>query len=131
MATKKDDKCLINAFDDEKLFVLMARDVTSPLVVIEWIKQNIGLQPREKLFEALDCAIHMHETMAEMNKRKELEKQGWNLITKIYPDKETDCEVLFSDGRLGVAKHLADALGRFILNDGQEDKKVIAWKYQI
>ena len=70
MGYKNSDPCLQKAFDDERLFVLMARDHTSPLVVGEWIKQNIGHQPREKLIEALDCAIEMHEKNPLMNQRK-------------------------------------------------------------
>jgi hypothetical protein len=70
MGYKSTDTCIQKAFDDERLFVLMARDATSPQVVGEWIKQNIGLQPREKLIEALDCAIEMWERNGEMIQRK-------------------------------------------------------------
>jgi hypothetical protein len=63
MGYKKTDKCIEKAFDDELLFVLMARDVTAPLVVIDWIKQNVHIQPPDKLHEALDCAIEMARGM--------------------------------------------------------------------
>lgn len=70
MGYKKSDKCIEKAFEDEKLFVLMTRDHTAPRIVGEWIKENIGIQPREKLIEALDCAIEMYERCKEMNDRK-------------------------------------------------------------
>lgn len=71
MGYKTNDPCIQKAFDDERLFVLMARDVTSPKVVCEWIKENIDIQPKEKLFEALECAIEMSRRYREMNDRKE------------------------------------------------------------
>lgn len=57
MSYKKTDKCIQKAFDDEMLFVLMTRDKTAPSIVLEWIKQNIHIQPEEKLREAFECAI--------------------------------------------------------------------------
>lgn len=74
MGYKKNDPCLQKAFEDERLFVLMTRDSSAPLVVGEWIKQNIGIQPREKLIEALDCAIEMFNRQGEMNDRKNKQK---------------------------------------------------------
>lgn len=73
MGYKKDDPCLKKAFADERIFVLMTRDATAPKVVIEWIQLNIGVQPKEKLHEALDCAIEMYERCMEMNVRKNAE----------------------------------------------------------
>lgn len=70
MAYKGNDKCIKNAFDDEKLFVLMARDNTAPQVIIEWIKLNLDKQPIEKLTEALECAVHMQLTCNDINLRK-------------------------------------------------------------
>ncbi len=70
MGYKNSDICIQKAYDDERLFVLMARDITSPKVIGEWIKENIGIQPREKLIEALDAAIEMQSRFGEMNMRK-------------------------------------------------------------
>lgn len=69
MGYKNTDPCIKNAFDDEKLFVLMTRDSTSPQVICEWIKLNLGNQPREKLIEALDCAIEMENNRHKVIKR--------------------------------------------------------------
>jgi hypothetical protein len=59
MGYKKDDKCIQKAFEDESLFVLMARDHTAPEVVVEWIKMNLYSQSAAKLHEALDRALKM------------------------------------------------------------------------
>jgi hypothetical protein len=74
MGYKNTDKCIQKAFDDEKLFVLMARDATSPKVVIEWIKENIHKQPPDKLHEALDCAISMARSCSIHRYRVDKEK---------------------------------------------------------
>ncbi|MCE7997067.1 MAG: hypothetical protein HEP71_34225 [Roseivirga sp.] len=71
MGYKKNDKCIEKAYEDERLFVLMARDGSSPTVIGEWIKQNITTQPREKLIEALDCAIDMSQRQSEFFERKQ------------------------------------------------------------
>lgn len=73
MGYKKDDPCLNKAFEDERLFVLMARDNTAPEVVVEWIKLNVGKQPAAKLHEALDCAIEMYNKSDDIIERL---KQG-------------------------------------------------------
>lgn len=44
---------------DDEVFVLKGIDITSPVAIAEWIKQNVGSAPPEKLHEALDCAIRM------------------------------------------------------------------------
>lgn len=60
MATKRAGcSCYENADQDEPLFVLRAQDVTAPRTVAQWILENIEHAPREKLHEALECAIAM------------------------------------------------------------------------
>lgn len=76
MGYKLTDPCLKKAYADEKLFVLMARDGTAPLVILEWIKLNIATQPREKLIEALDAAIEMQARCGEFIDRKRAEEKG-------------------------------------------------------
>lgn len=51
--------CLAKASDNEMLFILRAQDVTSPLVVLEWMKLNFNNCPESKLREAFECAIKM------------------------------------------------------------------------
>lgn len=59
MGYKGSDKCLNKAKEDEMLFVLMARDETAPITILEWIKLNLHKQPEDKLREAFDCAMTM------------------------------------------------------------------------
>ncbi len=61
------DKCWAKAFDDEMLFILMARDHTSPMVIMEWIKLNLHKQPPEKLREAFESALEMVRTTEQIN----------------------------------------------------------------
>ncbi len=35
--------CLGKAGDDEMLFILRAQDITSPIIVLEWIKMNFKI----------------------------------------------------------------------------------------
>lgn len=74
MGYKNSDPCIKKAYDDERLFVLMARDPAAPAVVIEWIKQSIGSQPAVKLHEALDAAIEMHAIGRAIRDRKAQEE---------------------------------------------------------
>lgn len=80
MSYKHTDPCIQKAFDNEMLFVLMARDETAPAVVMEWIKLNIGKQPEEKLREAFECAMTMYKTNAEMQIRKNLGAPSANFL---------------------------------------------------
>jgi hypothetical protein len=59
MAYKKDDTCIAKAADNEMLFVLRSQDITSPQLVLEWIKLNFETCPEDKLREAFNCAIEM------------------------------------------------------------------------
>lgn len=47
------------AAPDEPLFVLRAQDLSSPQVVLEWIRLNIETAPHSKLREAFECALKM------------------------------------------------------------------------
>ncbi len=53
--------CLAKAGDDEMLFILRAQDVTSPMVILEWMKINFGSLPESKLREAFECALEMRK----------------------------------------------------------------------
>lgn len=53
--------CLGKAKDDEMLFILRAQDISSPIIVLEWIKLNFLNCPKEKLVEAFNCALEMRE----------------------------------------------------------------------
>lgn len=83
MGYKKTDPCIIKAFEDERLFVLMARDLSAPLVVVDWIKYSLSTQPPDKLHEALDAAIEMNRRFKEFNQRKEEQKKRAGLVDKL------------------------------------------------
>jgi hypothetical protein len=76
MGYKKDDPCLQKAFEDERLFVLMARDVTAPAVIAYWIKLNKEIQPHAKLVEAEECMKEMIEKGKDFRERKKNKSNG-------------------------------------------------------
>jgi hypothetical protein len=70
MGYKNSDPCIKKAYEDERLFVLMARDCTSPQVIMEWVKLNYNIQPIEKIVEAIECAKEMGRRVGEFSERK-------------------------------------------------------------
>jgi hypothetical protein len=59
MGYKSTDSCIAKAADNEMLFVLRSQDISSPRLVLEWIKENLETAPEDKLREAFECAINM------------------------------------------------------------------------
>lgn len=53
--------CLNRSAPDEPLFVLCARDHTAPAAIRLWASMNHGIQPPDKLQNALDTADHMEK----------------------------------------------------------------------
>lgn len=94
------DECWAKAFDDEMLFILMARDFTAPEVVIEWIKLNLHKQPPEKLKEAFECAMEMVRTQPETQyclsrqKDRDTAPKQYRIDISINSDTNVDCEIL-------------------------------------
>lgn len=64
-STKHDSICLQRAADDEPIFVLRAKDPTSPELVEEWCARNNDLQPIEKIGGAMILADKMREWRQE------------------------------------------------------------------
>ena len=58
---EKPDSTLSKTADDEMVFILRGQDVSSPRVILEWIKANILNAPDEKLREAFECALLMRK----------------------------------------------------------------------
>lgn len=75
MGYKKNDPCIAKAYDDERLFVLMTRDVQAPATVLFWIAQSVHSQPEEKLREAFECAMQMKRENTEFMSRSFQDKQ--------------------------------------------------------
>lgn len=69
MSTKANDGHIAKALPDEMLFVLMARDITAPEVILKWIELNLYNQPPEKLQEAFSCALKMVATQEDVRMR--------------------------------------------------------------
>jgi len=57
--TKHTSTCLLKAADDEPIFTLRAKDPFAPEIVLEWAKRNEGIQPPEKLEQAMGIAAEM------------------------------------------------------------------------
>ena len=57
--SKYNSRCLQIAEDDEPIFVLLGRDTFAPYTIAEWVAFNQGVQPLEKLFDALRVADQM------------------------------------------------------------------------
>ena len=58
MALKRDNPALEKIPENEEVFVLRARDQSSPRSVILWIADNLQA-PDEKLRDAFECALRM------------------------------------------------------------------------
>jgi hypothetical protein len=61
MGIKAIDSTLPKIPDNELIFVLRAQDQSSPLIILEWIKENFESAPYEKLQEAFTIALGMRE----------------------------------------------------------------------
>jgi hypothetical protein len=62
--------CLNKARDDERLFVLLARDPASPVALRAWVAECIRLGKNvptdPQIVEALDCADRMERERSEI-----------------------------------------------------------------
>lgn len=63
MHIRRDGQCASKAAAREQLtFTLVEQDRSSPVVIAEWIKQNIMSCPAAKLYDALEVAIAIRES---------------------------------------------------------------------
>lgn len=63
------------ALSEEVKFTLVARDQAAPVTIVEWIKNSLISQPKEKLHEALDAAIEMANQHEEIRQKVEAQKE--------------------------------------------------------
>lgn len=62
-----DIKCQNKARERYQLtFTLVEQDMTSPHVILDWIKYNFKTCPNEKLIEAFECALAMKDTKIQV-----------------------------------------------------------------
>lgn len=57
--TKFTNVCLVKAKEDEPVFVLRAKDPTAPKTIVNWCALNYGIQPEDKLEDAMSIAQDM------------------------------------------------------------------------
>ena len=66
--TKNPQSCLNKARDDERLFVLLARDSAAPVAIRAWVAERLRLGKNTsddaQIREALDCATRMERERA-------------------------------------------------------------------
>ena len=58
---KNPNSTLNKADDEEMLFILKAKDISSPKVILNWIAENLETASEAKLHEAFICALRMKE----------------------------------------------------------------------
>jgi len=68
--TKQDEirnpnSCLNKAGESEPIFVLRAKDLTSPNIIRSWAELNKGTLDKEKYYEAIELADKMEEWQGE------------------------------------------------------------------
>lgn len=63
MGFKNDDACLAKVADDEPIFVLRAKDLLAPMIVLHWaeLASRLGCLDQGKWDEAIELAEKMDE----------------------------------------------------------------------
>ena len=71
------ESCLNKARDNERLFVLLARDAAAPVAIRAWVAERLRLGKNKlddaQIREALDCAARME---IERRESEESRRQG-------------------------------------------------------
>jgi hypothetical protein len=69
------ESCLNKARDDERIFVLLARDPAAPSAIRRWVDVRINLGKNKatdpQIVEALDCADRMEREREEVRARQQ------------------------------------------------------------
>lgn len=75
------ESCLNKAGDDERLFVLLARDPAAPVAIRAWIAERLRLGKNgaddAQIIEARDCAARMDVERTEIEATRRQEKIRW------------------------------------------------------
>jgi len=68
------ESCLNKARDDERLFVLLARDPAAPIAIRAWVAERVRLGKNTpddaQVVEALDCAQRMEVERREIEESR-------------------------------------------------------------
>jgi hypothetical protein len=79
--------CLNKATPDEPLFVLRAKDPTAPQAIRQWAAMNDGIQPAEKVAQALAIAEDMDDWRARHQVAAPLPQIPSDAVVTIAPVK--------------------------------------------
>jgi hypothetical protein len=75
------ESCLNKARDDERLFVLLARDPAAPVAIRAWVAERLRLGKNapgdEQIREAFECAARMELERGEIESARHQEKMRW------------------------------------------------------
>ena len=75
------ESCLNKAHDDERLFVLLARDPAAPVAIRAWIAERIRLGKNalsdDQIREAHECAKLMEIERAEIDASRHQQQMHW------------------------------------------------------
>lgn len=73
--------CLNTAYDQEHLFVLLARDPAAPVAIRAWIEERLRLGKNkpgdEQIREAYECATHMELQRSEITSARNQQQLPW------------------------------------------------------
>jgi len=94
---KGNDPCLVKAYDDEPIFVLLARDLHAPATILHWAGLSILGQPKAKIQEAVSWAIKMNETRMSIMAKIDLDKQITGLVNRKNEITHPGMEASFDD----------------------------------
>jgi len=75
------ESCFNKATDDERLFVLLARDPAAPAAIRAWVAERIRLCKNtaedDQIREALECARLMEIERADIESTRRQQKISW------------------------------------------------------
>ena len=75
------ESCFNKARDDERMFVLLARDPAAPVAIRAWIAERIRLGKNvpadEQIREAFECAALMDLERVEIESARRQQKMRW------------------------------------------------------
>jgi hypothetical protein len=55
--TKSTNETLKKVYDNEEIFILRALDETTPVIILDWIRENFYTAPEDKLRSAFEAAF--------------------------------------------------------------------------
>jgi len=82
------ESCFNKARDDERLFVLLARDAAAPVAVRAWVAERLRLGKNsaddDQIREAIECAQLMEAERAEMTASRKQQHMNWTVAVPSF-----------------------------------------------